>query len=67
MHIVRYSLIRADATDLCVLDAEHPRGEREGNQGRRKEHLQARDIAFPGLGLLIKRVGSVDAVAFGCA
>jgi hypothetical protein len=55
--------IVACPTNLCVLYAKHSWRQREGNQRRGEEHLQARDISLARLGLLGKWVGGIYAVA----
>jgi hypothetical protein len=54
-------------TDLCVLYAQDSWGQCQSDEGGREQHLQTRDIAFLGLGLLVKRIGGVYSVAFGGA
>jgi hypothetical protein len=59
----RISRPAASPTNLCVLDTEHARRQREGDQRGGKEHLQAGHVALARLGLLVERVGRVYAVA----
>lgn len=54
-------------TNLGVLYAQHAWRQREGYQRRGEEHLEAGDISLARLGLLVKRVGGVYAVAIGRA
>jgi hypothetical protein len=52
---------------LGVLDAQHARRQREGDQRGGEEHLQAGHVALARLGLLVERVGRVYAVAIARA